>query len=201
MKRLGKMPKAIRAWWNQPPRERIKILLPWISIAAGIALAIVSLLPNVTFRETVRVAGEIGPRASNATAFPYAGYNVAEVAFEERPSCAIRLYLLDPLQADAYNASSTLPNPSDSLHCDRTRAGFRGTIALVVVTNLFNGTENYTARVDLFFVSQPYVLLTFPALVLMLGGAIAVMLRKLDVGLVRLAQEYSDRIDHKKEKR
>ena len=169
------------------------LVLPWVSFAVGLVLGIASLSPSVVFLQTVRVSGQVGPHGATVTPFPYTGYNAAEIAFEERPSCALRLYGLNPAQADAYNASSTLPGPENSLHCERLRAGYRGQVALFVINNSFNGTEPYAFRIDLFSASQPYALLALSAVLFASTGALAIAFRRLQSGTVRLAQEYTRR--------
>lgn len=194
---LGKAHGAVLAWWaalrRQGRRELAILALPWICVAVGSVLAIASLLPNIAFVGTVRLSGQVGPRQVNETLFPYTGYNFADVAFEERPSCGLRLYALNLVQADAYLTSSTLPGPEGSLHCDRMRAGVEGQVVLFVITNSFNRTEQYSYRVDLLSLSQPYAVLALPGVLLLAPGALVIAFRRLQSGVTKLVEEYGTR--------
>lgn len=188
---------SLRARWARfrslPPRQIAVALAPWAATFLGLGLALLSLMPDIVSLDPVELTGSVGPRSDVSRGFPYTGYSFAHLDLEQVSSCALRVYVLGPEAAAAYNASSILPPPSESLQCDRAEAAFEGPIALLVFRNEFNGTESYRFLVRPFASRYPYALWSLVALPLLLVGSVVIAVGVMRRGIVDLVDEIAER--------
>lgn len=188
--------RAIRRRFPAPgthPRVWAAFLIPWVLLVAGVATAFASYSLNVAIVDSLSYVGSVGANDSIAAGFNTTGYSYVEFAFQQRPSCSLRVYVLDPAGAERYVTSSILPDPSTSLNCDRQRGVFAHAIALLVFDNPFEGAGlNYSLRAHLYLVTQPYAIWVIPGFALFLGGAIAVAIRMLRSGVTEIVDDLGE---------
>lgn len=172
------------------PARRFAPFLPPALVAVGIALLLLSLTPEVHRVGTVRFDGQLDPGAIFADALNQSGYGFARVAFETRPSCALRLFVLNGALAERYLSSGSLPDPGQSLNCDQSEAVVREAIVLLVFQNSRNeSTESYSVIVELFVERLPYGLVAFPATALFILGMSLLIVHLFRGGLRGLEEE------------
>lgn len=194
--RLQKLRRTIRRRFPPPgthPKVWVVFFVPWILLIAGAGMAFVSYLPQVAQIDSIEYSGTVAANDSVVRNFTATGYSHVAFAFEQRPSCSLRVYVLDPGAAELYLTSSVLPDPLTSLNCDRLQGVFESLIALVVIDNPFAGPAlNYSLRADLFLLSQPYALWVIPGFAIFLGGAVGVIVRMLQSGLTEIVDDIGD---------
>jgi len=172
------------------PARRFAPLLPPALVAAGVVLFLLSVTPEIHGVDTLRFNGQLDPGAIISDGLNRSGYGIARVAFETRPSCALRLFVLNGALAERYLSSGSLPDPGQSLNCDQSEAVVREAIVLLVFQNARNeSTESYSVVVDLFVETLPYGLVALPAAALFILGMSLLLVRLFRGGLRRLEEE------------
>jgi hypothetical protein len=157
--------------------------------------------------DTFRFTGNADPSVVTTVWFPEAVYGSAAVGFEIRPSCSLRLYLLDDAQTEALNASGTLPALSSALTCDRTEGLYQGKIRALAFENVGTVTLPYAVQTTLFVAAFPYAFLVLPGALLAIAGVIPLVARMMIGSIEKIAEEYSrdrtlnDRNEEKSDKK
>lgn len=187
---MNEGPVRVGGWLSR----RYTLLLGWALIAAGIALFLLSLTPEIHRVGTARFSGLLEPGAITSDTLNHSGYGFARVAFETRPSCALRLYVLNEALAESYQSSGVLPNPDQSLNCDQPEAVVREPIVLLVFQNSRNeSAEPYSVVVELFVQGLPYGLAAFPGIALFIFAATVLLVQGFLGGLRTLEEELRGR--------
>lgn len=169
-------------------RALFLVLLPYLLVAAGIALAFVASLIVVlpvgqeTFSGTAPPGDTLLP--VNRTGYGSAGLEATVVP------CPLLIYPLSGLEYEAYLADGSVPQLS--LNCDTPSGAVGQELSQFLLRNLDpEDRMAYAFQVSFFQLRQPNGWAVFPAIGLLGTGTVLLIVRWLSRGLGRLSEEFS----------
>ena len=178
-------------------RRKLGVILLILALASGLVLAFASVIsePRLVGEDTV-----VG-RASSGTAL--VPLNFSEFGLIESALtidiCGVSFHFLTVGQEGEFRDSGVLPPPD--LHCERTRASLPGNVAYFAVQSTRMQEANYTLFFAFFQFNQPYQILAFPSLFLLLPGSIVLIALIWRRALDRMVREAGKLTEGKSKKR
>lgn len=165
---IARLRRAVRA-----PRTVSALLV--VCLLLGIALTIVTLVPEITLRETRHHEGQVPPLAEGQNALVVPGAAYEGTAFVEATTpgleCGVSIIFVTEPEWREFLETGDLPAPH--LYCGQPRSRIAGSIAAVLVENQRAAPFNWSFDVALYDAAYPYAVYGLPAIALLLVGGVS----------------------------
>ncbi len=172
-----------RLWGRRGPLE---VTIGLFAVVLGAALGFASLVPDIEFRGTDAVAGILPALSESNVSFP-GEFGIVELRLVVG-NCSIFVTALDPAQLQQYNGSGVRPNPQ--LTCTKRASSLIGPIRLIIAENRGRFEERYEVDAAFFEARSTRAWLAIPALPLLLGGSMVLIVIGFRRGVDRLKNEF-----------
>lgn len=165
--------------------DRASVLLAVAAVVSGLLLGFVSLIPDIQPAGARTLAGTVAAFSERNESF-LSDTGLSELQLVNG-SCAIFVTALNDAQLREFNATGNRPEPQ--LDCDRRIATFESPLRWVIIENRGASNQPYDISARFLIVRSPWGLLAIPALPMVLGGTLYLVLRSLRRGIGRLQEQ------------